>query len=659
MAQAPPLPTPPRPSPSPWPLDSLAPVGKVLIKRAAVVVTTSLVVAVGWLLPQQLQRWELSLTGIAQELRGPRRLRAPVTIVAIDDYSLQQAANADISADRLPQQLNAWPWPRVVHALVLERLFRAGARAVALDLVFDTRSSYGPADDAALAKALQRFHRSTMLGALVMESRGDVAQLGLSPPVASLLPSEGSSPTLGLLNAQTEADGSIRRRPGDAAQSYRRSLGDTVPDGLAPSLLRLSGSEDRSRPPLPLGRWLPLLDPYGPPRSVPTLSIWELLDSGAYQRLLQSGRLRGQLVLLGPSALVLQDRHQAPFSGGEGSSGVELHATELANRLEGRSLWQWTPGRWWWAFGLGGLALVCGLLAERWERPMQRFATVGGLALALALLGQLGVAGFAIGANLFTAASVVLLMAVVSSGVATVRLQWQRWRLRQALGRYLSPAVAAVIANQTAEADGLLGGRSMDVVILLSDVRSFTTRTRLMSEAGQEQQLVQQLNTYFTEIVEAVHSEGGIVDKFIGDATLAVFGVPYSRGDQQEATAALRAAQDIQRRLEALNQRWQQEGKDPWEQVVILNFGKVISGNIGSTRRMDYTVIGDAVNATSRLEYVAKESGQSLIMSRSFAEQLDRWEQLDHVGEFELRGHGSESVYALAKEAIAGSNERS
>ena len=633
--------------PPPAATNGITSLGKRLRHHATVLVSTALVAGLGWLLAEPLQQWELSLTGIAQEARGPRRLQAPVTIVAIDDYSLQQVANADLTGDPLLSRIEQWPWPRRIHGLVLDRLFRAGARAVAFDLMFETRSDLGAADDAALAAALQRHSQRSVLGAQVMESRGDVAQLALSLPTSALIGGAGRQPGLGLLNGQTEADGSLRRRPGDYALELRRTLGKDVPSGLALSLLQVGGASDRSRPPMPMGRWLPLLDPYGPPRSIPTLSIWQLLEPGAYQRLLASGRLRGQLVLVGPSALVLQDLHRTPFSGGEGTAGVELHATELANRIEGRSLWLWIPGRWWWAFGLGAVALVCGLLAERWDKPLQRFGALTAAAVALALLAELGVAWLGIAINLFSAAALLLLMALVSSGDATVRLQWQRWRLRQALGRYLSPAVAAEIANQPAEADGLLGGRSMDVVILLSDIRGFTSRTRLMSQAGQVRELVHQLNLYFTEIVDVVHNEGGTVDKFIGDATLAVFGVPYSRGDQLEASAALRAAEEIHHRLEALNRRWQQEGKEPWEQVVILNFGTVISGNIGSSRRMDYTVIGEAVNATSRLEYVAKQCGRNLIMSHAFAAQLPDRDRLEHLGDFELRGHGSESVYAL------------
>lgn len=238
-------------------------------------------------------------------------------------------------------------------------------------------------------------------------------------------------------------------------------------------------------------------------------------------------------------------------------------------------------------------------------------------------------------------------MAVVTSGEATVSLEWQRRRLRQALGRYLSPAVAAEIANQPAEADGLLGGRSTNVVVLMTDIRGFTARTRAMSEQGRARELVDQLNAYFTEVVDALHGEGATVDKFIGDATLAVFGAPLHRGNQEEAAAALRAALEIRNRMELLNSRWQAEGREPWQQVIVLHFGPVISGNVGSSSRMDYTVIGDGVNTASRLESVAKQCNKELVMSGRFIALLKQVDQLEALGEFELRGHGAEPVYTL------------
>ena len=121
--------------------------------------------------------------------------------------------------------------------------------------------------------------------------------------------------------------------------------------------------------------------------------------------------------------------------------------------------------------------------------------------------------------------------------------------------------------------------------------------------------------------------------------------------------AAFQAALEIQRRLAQLNQRWQAEGLEPWRQVIALSFGPVISGNIGSSSRMDYTVIGDAVNNASRLESFAKHSGNGLVLSAAVAELLDgRW-TLQDLGEQELRGQQRQRVFAV--ESVPGQHARS
>jgi len=236
---------------------------------------------------------------------------------------------------------------------------------------------------------------------------------------------------------------------------------------------------------------------------------------------------------------------------------------------------------------------------------------------------------------------------VISSAGATLKLQWQKRRLRQSLGRYLSPAVAAEIANQPEEADDILGGRLTEVVVLMTDIRGFTSFTQSMSASGQVPRLVERLNLYFSEVVEAIHQRGGTVDKFIGDAALAVFGAPIKRSSQVDAKAAIEAALDIEKRLAKLNQHWSNKGEESWEQVVVLSYGTVISGNIGSRSRMDYTVIGDAVNTASRLEKIAKQSNQTVVMSEEVAQLLgDQW-TLKNLGLYEIRGQKAQHVYAI------------
>jgi adenylate cyclase len=530
-----------------------------------------------------------------------------------------------------------------VQAILLERLYAAGARAVAFDLLFDTPSGRGAQDDASLAATLRRFRPRTVLAAQVLASQGEVAGLTLTPPLPLLRQASGPA-AIGLLNGAAEPDGAIRRRPGDHAVELKRELGASVPAGLGVSLLRAAGWHDRSRPPSLAGDWVALLDPYGPPGTVPTLAVWNLLEPQSYQRILRSGLLRNRVILLGPTAPVFQDLHRTAFAGSAGMPGVEMHATELANRLNGQTVWFRAAGPDW-ALMLGLSTLVAMLLVERSERPLQRFTVLAGTALGLAIGGVVLVSGPGLAPQLFSMAAVVLLAAIVSSSEATARLQWQKRRLRSALARYLSPAVAAEIADQPREAEGLLGGVSSDVVVMMTDIRGFTDRTRRMSAAGRASELVQ-LNAYFTEVVAAIHGEGGTVDKFIGDAALAVFGAPLNRGRQVEAAAALRAALDLQERVRQLNRRWVAEHEEPWQQVILLNYGTVISGNVGSASRMDYTVIGDAVNVTSRMESIAKACGRELVMSASFTELLADRDTLENLGDFDLKGYGPTTLFA-------------
>ena len=611
-----------------------------LHRHTAVLILSGLVAVGGGLSSTRLSRLELRFAGVVQEARGLRPVPDRLTIVAIDDFSLQQAVNADLSSDPLLQSLSQWPWPRRIHAVVLDRLIEAGATAVAFDLLFESPSSHGEADDAAFAEALQRHHEQVVLGVQVLSSRGPVAGMSLLDVTPTLRPAD-TPLQRGLLNGEPDSDGVIRRRPGQISQSMREQLGSAIPDGLAVALLRKqSESADLSI------HSRDLLDPYGPPGTIPTLSIWELLEPQAFAAIKKSGQLRNALVLVGPTAAVLQDLHPAVFSGAQGMPGVELHATELANRLESRSL-RWIPAPPGWNLVMALLVIVAGVSVARLERPLSRL----GCLLGSSGLLVAGSAGLIVWSGVLLPvlgmAASLAVTGIVTSADATVRLQWQRRRLRRTLGRYLSPAVAAEIANQPEEADGLLGGQLMDVVILMSDIRGFTGFTQEMTEQGKVKELVTRLNQYFSEVVNAVHSEQGTVDKFIGDAVLAVFGAPLKQSRSANVRAAVRTAIALQRQLTELNRGWEEQGQRPWQQVVVLSHGWVLSGNIGCASRMDYTVIGDAVNTASRLETIAKQTGQSIVMSAAVAEQLQGDVPLRNIGTFAIRGQGEQQVFAL------------
>jgi adenylate cyclase len=154
-----------------------------------------------------------------------------------------------------------------------------------------------------------------------------------------------------------------------------------------------------------------------------------------------------------------------------------------------------------------------------------------------------------------------------------------------------------------------LGGKSATVTVLFSDVRNFTGITEELGALG----TVRLLNEYFTIMVECIQKQGGMLDKFIGDAIMAVFGLPVPHGDDEDR--AVRASISMIEDLRGWNAERVSSGKKPIEIGVGLNTDNVVSGNIGSPRRMDYTIIGDGVNLASRLESACKQYGAKILIS--------------------------------------------
>ncbi len=188
--------------------------------------------------------------------------------------------------------------------------------------------------------------------------------------------------------------------------------------------------------------------------------------------------------------------------------------------------------------------------------------------------------------------------------------------------RYFSPDLAKQIADHGGEVK-LDQGDKRDVVILFSDIRGFTS----MSETMDPNDVAQLMRQYFTEMVEIIFRHGGTLDKFIGDAIMALWGAPL--GSEDDADKAMRAAIDMQRKLIELNEIWSQTGKKPIKIGIGINFGNVFAGNIGSEQRLEYTVLGDAVNTASRL---CSNAGKDQIM---ISESL--YKRLKHPPEVEAR----------------------
>ena len=215
-----------------------------------------------------------------------------------------------------------------------------------------------------------------------------------------------------------------------------------------------------------------------------------------------------------------------------------------------------------------------------------------------------------------------------------LELKRSRDFMRRVFGQFVSTEVRDKII---AEKNRLVGERKQ-VAVLFSDIRRFTA----YSEANEPEQIVRQLNEYFERMVRCISAEGGTVDKFFGDAVMAVFGGLVDL--ENECDAALRAALAMRSSLAELNEAWRAEGIPEFDNGIGLHYGPVLQGTIGSADRKEFTIIGDTVNLTARLESLTKEYEQSVLCSADFAGQLppDLRGRLVELGQVPIRGRQTE-----------------
>ena len=215
-------------------------------------------------------------------------------------------------------------------------------------------------------------------------------------------------------------------------------------------------------------------------------------------------------------------------------------------------------------------------------------------------------------------------------------------KVKSAMGKYMSEDVMKrVISN----IDNLgLGGKKATVTVLFSDIRGFTS----MSENMSAQQVSEILNEYFTEMEPIITKYNGIINKFIGDAVMAIFGEPIQ--DKNHAANAVRCGYEMLVRVKELQQKWAEEGKPKIEIGIGINTGEVFVGNIGSINRMEYTVIGDTVNLASRLESYNKVYKTKMLISASTYETTRSFVDVIKISDVEIRGKSHKmDIYEVLK----------
>jgi adenylate cyclase len=456
-----------------------------------------------------------------------------------------------------------------------------------------------------------------LAGARYGEQAVIAASPARSPPRASWTAS--SLPVIaaaqggaGFVNVIPDADGQVRRMPLVIERAGRFYM----PLGLAVAARHLEADTgyltgalsvrfgDRELPVDPRGQALLSFLGEGDGESIAHVSASAVLDGSAPRE-----ALAGKLVFIGYTDSA-RDTVASPFN--PTFHGVELHATLAHNILHGELLRQ--AGPWTTILTillLGGLLTLVQLKAIRRRRAWIPAATAATLLAATALAAQIAFAGGLVLEVVAPAAAVIAVaLASLSTGLATEGRE--KAQLRAAFSQYVQGTLVDRILADPARVK--LGGVRRELTVLFSDIRGFSR----FSEGLEPEQLSAFLNEYLTPMTELVMDAGGMLDKYIGDAIMAVYGAPLEMPDH--AARACTSALRMQAALEPLNRGWVARGLPELHIGVGINSGPMSVGNMGSEARFDYTVLGDAVNLGARLEALTKELGARILVGERTAE---------------------------------------
>ncbi|HQB15056.1 MAG TPA: adenylate/guanylate cyclase domain-containing protein, partial [Syntrophales bacterium] len=538
-------------------------------------------------------------------------------------------------------EIGRWPWSRSMTAKLVDSLKEYGAKAVGFDIVFaEPEQSTGPSADAILAKSVKSaknvslgyfFHTSmkdveflseeyinasgSLIGgsmySMVREKghEGDYNLITAYAPVPSIKAIAESGENCGYFNAFPDPDGVIRWSP--LVIKFQDNFYYSLPIALLMQYLDypmivLNLAEfgvdgvmlgDLRIPTDEIGRLL--INYLGPAKTFPHYSISDIIAGRLSPEL-----IKGKIVIVGATATGIYDLRVTPFS--PVYPGVELHATVVENILQGNFLEQ---SAWTTFIDICGI-IVFGMIIGI---AIPRLKALQGILLVMVLLG-----GFVAGNTLIFAkyntwlnmVYPVLTMMTIYLVITVYRYfteEREKKKIRGAFQYYLTASVINELLKDPTKLK--LGGDKKDLTVMFSDIRGFTT----ISEKLTPEELVHLLNEYLTAMTDIVFKYEGLLDKYIGDAIMAVFGAPVDQPDH--ALRSCRTALEMMATLKGLQQKWAAEGRPFVDIGVGINSGDMVVGNMGSNMRFDYTVMGDNVNLSSRLEGINKEYGTHIVIS--------------------------------------------
>jgi adenylate cyclase len=528
---------------------------------------------------------------------------ADVVIIGIDDQSYAS--------------LGTFPWPRSVHATLVNNLSRAGARTILFDIEF-TEDSEDSSQDIALSKAIERAGNVVLAGKMIVQEREGFSMSSLLPPIERL---RGIAP-FGFTGTKFDTDGFVRRyilyRDYEGERIFSLGLATLVKD------LDLEGDPSGWFMELGTGDYMlggqylikkyddlpsTLINYYGPAYSFNTISYEQVVDEKGFGHLLERDTFKDKIVLIGATIEELHDNFPTPFyiAGKETlTPGVEIHANFVQNVLDQNYI-SHVPDIYVYLITL--IFTVCIAFIIKRTKPLIGILSAVGIAVVYFIINIFLFARGQILMNFITPMSGIGLAVIGCIAYQYFSEEKEKMRVRSVFKHYLAENVVESVLE---DADALrFGGEKKHLTVLFSDIRSFTT----YSEKYLPEEVVSILGEYLTEMVDVILKYQGMLDKFVGDEVMAVFGAPYHMEDHAEK--ACFAALDMMRTLDKLKEKWTEQGRETFNIGIGVNTGDMIVGNLGSTQIFDYTVIGDAVNLGARLEGINKvyQTAKNIIIS--------------------------------------------
>lgn len=632
----------------------------IVLAICAVCTTLFTVLWIRGFLP--LQEMEFSARDWQTRLGRKTSMDKRLVLIGIDkpvysstDFSEEQMQKEPVLRDL---QKN-FPWSREVWARLIEKLGDAGAKVIVFDLVFAAEGDDG---DQKLKQALEKYKDHVVIGYNLSEKKTDRGNFGeLDLPNSSVIAARGTNSIveddrLGYDNVWPDFDGILRRadyrKTGE--QAYNLLPPDVILESLDARALRKFGRADL----IPKGFDSRLFRYTAPPDSVfgfLPLPIGDVLSPKNWEKNYGNGKFfKDKIVLIGPIAEIFHDTHDTPFADPKRQMpGPEIHLNIINAALHREFLNEPSLA----AQSL--VIIVAGVFALAFcflvHQPVKRFLLVMLLTAAYWVVSYIVFNRSGAGFNVLLV--LVPTVALVSSSSIAVTYDYflerlEKRRVRKTLERYVSRDVVKELLDNPETFFNARGGIRRAVTVLFCDVRGFTT----MTESADGAQLVQQLKEYFETWVQTVFEHEGSLDKFIGDAVMAVWGnIPaVSRGEKKDAQNAVATALKMKPKLAVLNENWKARGWNEFHIGVGINHGEVIVGEIGSSQKAEFTVIGDAVNLASRLEGLTKKYHVDLLLGENMARLVGDTYILRTVASVQVKGKTkSVDVFTVLGEGAA------